>query len=122
MAFDASKVVEKLDYSFGPSYPDIRGTVPEPTDDELRSMNAKLRNAMADVGGPDFDPTDNAQVVRAFSKLSEEQIRKMEEQQLDALVTVTKTSPSREQLIEVGPRYRREFTAWLLGELNGQGK
>lgn len=118
MGFDASKAVSSLDWTFRPHF-DMRGTVPEPTDDELRTMNSKLRGAITDVGGEDFDPSDRAAAIRIFSNLSDEQVRKMTDAQIDALATVTKTSPSREQLLEVGPRLRRYFTEWLLGELNG---
>lgn len=117
MAFDAGKVVEALDWSFRP-FLDISGTVPEPTDDEIRKTNAQLRDITLAVTGEDFDPDDRRAAMTAFAKLSEGDLEKFSEEQIDAMAILTKDSPTREQLAACPPRVRGKFMSWLLTEIN----
>jgi hypothetical protein len=117
MAFDAGKVVEALDWSWRP-YVDLSGTVPEPTDDEVREMNSRLRAATVKVTGENFDPEDRKALTKAFSKLTDEQLKKMDEDNLAAIAIVTKNSPSLEQLKKCPPRVKGPFIRWLIQELN----
>lgn len=117
MAFDAGKVVEALDWSFRP-FLDASGTVPEPTDDEIRKTNAQLRDITLAVTGEDFDPDDRRAAMQAFSKLSENDLEKFSDEQIDALAIITKDSPTRDQMAQCPPRVRAKFMNWLLSELN----
>lgn len=117
MAFDAGKVVEALDWSWRP-YVDLSGTVPEPTDDELRKMNAALRDATVAITGEDFDPEDRKALNAAFSKLTDDQLKANQAANLEAVAIVTKNSPSLEQLRKAPARLQREFIKWLMRELN----
>ena len=117
MAFDAGKVVEALDWDLRP-YVDAHGTVPEPTDDEIRTMNDRLREITVATVGADFDPTDRTAALKAFASLTAEDVEKFADAQLDAVVVVTKDSPSRETLAGTPPRIRMKFIKWLMQELN----
>lgn len=117
MAFDAGKVVEALDWDLRP-YVDAHGTVPEPSDDQIRTMNTRMRDLTLAVTGDDFDPDDRQAAMRAFGKLTAEQLEKMNEDQLDAVAVITGDSPSRDTLAETPPRVRAKFVQWLMNELN----
>ena len=117
MAFDAGNVVEALDWSWRP-YVDLSGTVPEPTDDQVRKMNAALRQASVAVTGEDFDPEDRKALARVFGKLTDAQLKEMEAANLRAVAIVTRDSPSLEQLQAAPPRVKRAFIKWLIRELN----
>lgn len=122
--FKAHEVVEALTYDFGgidgrPDLASIRGVVPEPSDQQVRKMNAALRDAIKSVTGTgDFDPTDRVAAARIFGKLTDEQLAAMEDANLAAIGIVTQDSPSVEQIQRLPFRYKREFIKWLVKELN----
>lgn len=117
MAFDVGKVVEALDWNWRP-YVDLSGTVPEPTDDEVRKMNGALRDATVAITGEDFDPDDRKALGAAFGKLTDDQLKANQAANLAAIAIVTKNSPSLEQLQAAPARLQRAFVTWLMRELN----
>lgn len=117
MAFDAADAVKALDYKFMP-YVDAKGVTPEPSDDQIRKMNIKLRSAVTAVTGEEFDPEDRKAVAAAFGKLTEDQLAKIDEHTLDAIVVVTGSQPSRDEIAALPYRIKRKYIASLIGDLN----
>lgn len=117
MGFNASKVVEELAWDFRPNV-DAHGVIPEPSDDQVRRMNAALRENLVKVTGDDFDPKDKAATLRIFGKLSDTQLREMEDANLEAIGIVTGNSPSIDLIQQLPFRHKREFIKWIIRELN----
>lgn len=117
MAFKAETAALALDWDFRP-YVKAHGTTPEPTDAQVRKMNAALRASTLAVTGDDFDPDDRAAAARIFAKLTDEQLAAMEESNLDAITVVTGDCPSREQIDQLPFRIKRAYIKSLIQDLN----
>jgi hypothetical protein len=117
MSFNADLVVEALDWDLRP-HVDAHGTIPEPSDDQVRRMNAALRDNLVKVTGDDFDPNDKAATLKIFGKLSDAQLREMEDANLEAIGIVTGGMPSIDLIQQLPFRVKREFIKWIIRELN----
>lgn len=117
MAFKAEGAVEALDWDFRP-YVNAHGTTPEPTDEQVRKMNQALREATMAVTGKDIDPTDRVALARIFNKLTDEQLKAMEDANLDAIGIVCGDNPARKQIEGLPYRYKRLYIKSLIQDLN----
>lgn len=102
--FDAAGAVEPLDWNFRP-HVDASGTIPEPTDSQVTKLMETLRLVIGE------------QPLERLSKMSEDEQRAVNDQLLDAVVTVCSSSPSREQIEGLPFRVQRAFFGWLFGSL-----
>jgi hypothetical protein len=104
---------DPLDYDFAP-YHDAKGTVPEPTDEQVaRFYDRFARRLEAALGedrlGDDFDVTDPMAVGALLTSLREEDNRKLYDHMLEIHAEVCGGSPSREAIEALPFRLRRMF-------------
>lgn len=117
MGFLAEDAVEPLWWNFRP-YVDADGTTDEPSDEQVRQMNLALRDSTKRVTGEDIDPEDRRAVARAYNRLSDDQLRQIEDETVGAIVHVTVLSPTREQIEALPFRLRRKYIRSLLKDIN----
>lgn len=117
--FNASEA-EPLDYDFNP-YIDAKGTVPEPTDDQVAAfydgLSRQFELALGDDRTDGVDFTEPMSVAALLSSLREEDNRKLYEALLELHVAVCSGAPSREQLEALPFRLRRMFYGAVQGWL-----
>lgn len=125
MEFKAEDAVEPLSYSFAP-YHDSKGTVPEPTDDQVAAFYGDLGRQLELALGPErmagVDVTDPIAVGGVFMSLTTDDHKKMYEQLLDLHAAVCSDSPGREVLEALPFRLRRAWygavQGWLRPEVS----
>lgn len=141
--FDAASAVEPMDWNFE-KYGAGKGTVPEPSDIEIERFMRKYRVLSSEVlrsaeisankelqemvdrrlkeNDPD-DPTEvltvqeSIEVMRQIDFAGDEKAPEIAEAMLDLVVTITKGSPNKQQLLALPNRVRGAFYGWLIGQL-----
>lgn len=125
--FDAGAVVEPLDYDFttikGYPHKRARGTIPEPSDEQIANLLAALREQAATAGkmvepgneAQDFsDPTaflhqldnfDPAVFTELYAKVGR------------AYADLCSGQPSYEEIMSLPMRVRNRFFAWVMEEV-----
>ena len=123
MGFNAGQAVSALDYDFTDFVEGAKGTIPEPTQDELDAFMDAL-GEIADVEVPDGEKADAAEIASAVSEaLSDEGLLKQFwPKVLDALEPICKGTPSREQVEALPARIRLAFFDWFTSELTDPTK
>lgn len=121
--FKASERVSGLSYDFrGVEVDDIndqtllddaRGTTPEPSSRQVRTMQACQREILG--LGPDTTPED---MNKALAGKSEAEWFELDDEVLDMIADVTSGRPSRDELAALPFRAREAYYGWILGELN----
>lgn len=142
-AFDAGTALDPMDWDFS-KYDAGTGTVPEPSDVEIERFLKKYRvmatsvmqNAAAQLDQQMRDDIkkrakvvedqENAQVLSlddALEVMKQVDITAADvspaivNAMADLVVTITKGSPSKEQLLKLPNRVRGAFYGWLIGQL-----
>ncbi len=121
--FKAADAAEPLDFDFAP-YSDEKGTVPEPTDDQVAEFFAELPKTLERGLGAErlegvdmMDPVSMAELMRTITA---EDNRKCYDGLLDLYTTVCSKQPSREALEALPFRLRRAWYSavpeWLRPE------
>jgi hypothetical protein len=140
--FDAGSAVEPMDWDFS-RFGAGKGTVPEPSDVEIERFmrkyqvlatqvmasaeiqtNSELQELIerkaqeADPGSP-VKPLTVAESLEVFQQVDLSGVRATEiaDAMLELALTITKGSPSREQLEALPNRIRGAFYGWLIGQL-----
>lgn len=118
--FDAATAVEPLEYNFAP-YHDAKGTVPEPTDDQVAAFYGDLGKQFEKSLGAErlegVDVTDPLDVAKLFMSLDGDDHRAMYHQLLELHVAVCSGEPSREAIEALPFRLRRAWYGMVQGWL-----
>jgi hypothetical protein len=134
-AFNAATVVEALDWSFEPMVA-ARGTVREPTDDQIvafltgvKDLVARLHEearqraaGSAEAPGTDLVPAgaggrDPADIVDAIEELDPAVVGVFHKELAGIFAALCSDSPSAETLLSLPMRIRVMFYAWLRQEV-----
>lgn len=114
--FNAKDAVEPLDFDFSP-YAEAKGTVPEPTDEQVATFYGDLGQQLEKALGPErvagIDLTEPREVGRLFMSLTAEDHRAMYDQMLALHAAVCSNEPSVEQLGALPFRLRQAFYGML---------
>lgn len=120
MKFEAKDAVEPLEYDLKP-YSDEKGTVPEPTSDQVAAFYADLSKQLEHALGEErlegYDLNDPVEVSRLFMSLDADDNRRMYDALLDVHVAVCSGHPSREALEALPFRLRRAWFGAVQGWL-----
>lgn len=106
--FDAGQVVEPLAFDLAP-YVAAAGTIPEPSEADLRAFQRGFRQATGAAEG------DDMQAVLAG--LSEDKAEALSGQLLTLVAVLCHDTPNGEQLAALPLRVQKAFFGWLFGEL-----
>lgn len=120
--FDASKVVEPLDYDFTHYPGGTKGTIPEPTPEILTEFLQEVTKIVPDVAKQIGDlPTDapEEQVLEVLQRLRNSDILgTVHEKMLDIYSRVLcQGTPSVDEIKVMPLRVRQAFFGWLLEEI-----
>lgn len=119
--FNAADAAEPLEYDLAPYAPDAKGTVPEPTDDQVAEFYARLGKQFENALGAErlegVDMTDPVDVAGVYMTLDADDHRKMYQALLDLHADVCSGSPSREAIEALPFRLRRAFYTAVQGWL-----
>jgi hypothetical protein len=131
--FDAGAEVDPLDYDFTTikALPgavreilkDAKGTIPEPSNEQVNKFLRKQRSKLESHGVKieDFDPADQIKsmtaVAKALATASPEDIDKMASGMVDAVAELCGGTPTREQIDALPQRIQTAFFGWLMGKL-----
>jgi hypothetical protein len=128
MGFDASSVVEELNYDFDslarklgperhPLLVGVKGTTPEPSDDEVRQFQLDQQAAAKKFMPDGVDPTDRVALLTAMRSMPDSAFSEAQEGILDSISKLTKGEPSREQIAALPFRHQRRYITWLQKQL-----
>lgn len=121
LSFDASKAVKPLNYDFKPYDPEAKGSVPEPTDDQVAEFYGHLAQQLERALGAErvagVDLTDPVEVGGLFLSLDADDNRKVFEDLLDLHAAVCSDQPNREQIAALPFRLRRAWYGMVQGWL-----
>lgn len=114
--FNAANAVEPLDYNFSP-FVEAKGTVPEPTDEQVADFYANLGNQLENALGKErtegVDLTDPQQVGKLFMSLTADDHRSMYEALLKLHAAVCSNQPTEDDLRALPFRLRQSFYGML---------
>lgn len=118
--FNAATVVEALDWTFEPFVPGAKGTIKEPSDDQISQYLRDFKAMVSDVKGmvpdvaEDADPVD---LMSALDDLDPEVVKDMAEKMAGIFAALCSGEPSRETILALPPRRRTMFYGWLQAEV-----
>lgn len=123
MGFNAGKAVVALDYDFTAFIEGAKGTIPEPTQDELEAFYAGMAE-IAEIDVPEDGDVDAEAARTAISEVLSDDglMRQFWPKVLDALEPICKGSPTRAQIEALPARIRLAFFDWLTSELTDPTK
>lgn len=130
MGFKAKDVVEALDYDFHP-HVDARGVIAEPSTKQIRQLQSRQRAAVQRLGYDldEDDETQTANILKIMSSLDDDQLREIQDEQIDAVSEVcgceydadaeewSGGNPSRDEIVALPFRLQQAFFGWLMGEI-----
>lgn len=118
--FDASKAVEPLEFDFKP-YHEAKGTVPEPTDDQVAQfygdLGQQFRKALGEERTEGLDMTDPMDVGKLFQSLDGDDHKAMYDVLLELHSAVCSNEPGREAVEKLPFRLRRAWYGMVQGWL-----
>lgn len=142
VAFDAGSAVAPMDWDFS-KFGAGTGTVPEPSDVEIERFMKKYQILVTQVVAAAEDRTNLAisseieqrikaiedgrttylsleeslEIMRGVDISGDDVAPEISDAMLNLVLTITKGSPSKEQLLALPNRIRGAFYGWLVGEL-----
>lgn len=118
--FNAATAADPLKYDFNP-YTDAKGTVPEPTDDQVAAFYGTLARQMENALGPErtegVKMDDPLEVAKLLQSLDTDDYAKMYDQMLDLHADVCSGQPSRDDIAALPFRLRRAWYGMVQGWL-----
>jgi hypothetical protein len=90
-----------------------KGTTPEPSYQQVRHMQARLKELLGLDG--DVDPVE---INRAMARMSEDELLARDDDIADIIAGVTSGRPSIEEITALPFRVREAYVGWICGELN----
>lgn len=124
--FDASAVLEPLEYNFNP-HVDLKGVIPEPDDKQIatyhKAMRAEIKKAMEEMGTtPSQDAVADMtpqEFLKALEKTDQtvEEIMVINRRAAKIYSDLTGGHLTQAQLMKVPPRVRIRFFQWMQQEL-----
>lgn len=131
MGFDAAEAVAPLDYDFsaytnGDGKPLSKGTIAEPSREQLDAFWQGRRQVLADAGidlaeleGFDpLDPDSRAALAKKFASIPDEKRKAMAPAQLKHVSAVCSGTPSEKEIEALPGRVQDAFIGWLMGMLS----
>jgi hypothetical protein len=115
-AFSAESVVEALDYSFLP-YTDAKGTIREPTDQQIAKFLAGVKGVVKDAEGKLPSGVDAASVMEALDDLDPEDMVSLMGKMAQLYADLCSGDPSKAQILALPMRVRQQFFGWLQTEV-----
>jgi hypothetical protein len=118
--FDASTIVEELDYDFT-KFGGKKGKIPEPSDEQIAALYAGMDKLVKEVAGEHVKLPDNPSaedLVIALNQLTlGESYRPMLDGMTQLYADVCSGTPSVAELNQLPPRIRGLFFQWVAKEL-----
>lgn len=123
--FDAGGVVEPLEYDFTTvkGYPDkkAKGTIPEPTDEQITTFIGELRDEMQKAGsiagGIDLDMSDPATFFSQLDSYEPSKLLGVFQGIAQAYANLCSGQPSVQQITALPLRVRVKFFVWMQEEV-----
>lgn len=119
-SFDAAKATEPLDYNLAP-YADAKGSVPEPTSDQVAQFYTDLQNNYELVLDAErlagYDLSTPGDLMRLGATLTYDETRALYDHNLDTYAKVCSGKPSRDELAALPHRSRQAFYGAVAGWL-----
>ena len=125
--FNAEKLVERLEYTFGPNVLHenrrVEGITPEPSDEQIaefhRSIAELARDHRAEQEGVDTD--DRMAVMEWMAAQPVSKSLEMERRTAAIHAQLCSHKPSEAEILAVPPRLRSAWYRWLAGEIHPEG-
>lgn len=115
MGFNAGRAVSPLDYDFSAYVEGAKGTIPEPTQDELEVFLDALGTIAESEQSEERSDAETLDTIR--QALSDDGlVKQFWPKVLDALDPICKGTPSRDQIEALPARVRFAFFDWLSSE------
>lgn len=118
--FNAATVVEPLDWDFEPFVKGAKGTIKEPTDDQIaqfltdvKAVTAKFRDMVPDG----IDGDDPAELLAAINDLDPQIVKVANGEIAGVFAALCSNKPSKTVILQVPPRIRNMFFVWLQQEV-----
>jgi hypothetical protein len=120
--FDASAVVEPLDYKFEAFVPGCNGTIREPSDRQIADFLAGIKKLIKDYRGqlPDemlAGSTDVSAMLSAVEDLDADLTLKFNDDMAALFADLCSGQPSKDDILKLPPRVRAMFLAWVQREV-----
>lgn len=120
LAFDASNAVESFDFNLAP-YADSKGTVPEPSSDQVAQFYTDLQTGFEAVlpadRVADYDLSSPTDLLKLNLSLTVDETKALYDRHLDTYAAVCQGTPSRDDLEALPFRLRQAFYGALVGWL-----
>lgn len=121
-AFDAGRVVEKLEYDFR-AFEGGAGVIPEPSDKQLgefmeglKKIATDVQKLVPDVDGMPDNPTP-ADVEVLLDKVDADTYVTVMEQMAGLHADLASGKPAKADILRVPPRIRMLFYSWFQGQV-----
>ncbi len=101
--FDAGTAVEKLDFTFEPYLPGVKGTIPEPPQDAVDAFSEVMAGARALLAKVDDDESSESEKAATLEVAR-------------ALSSICSGAITTDQFVALPPRLRNAFAGWLMGQ------
>jgi len=118
--FNAATVVEALDWTFEPFVKKAKGTVKEPTDDQIVKFLSDVKALVArlhEKAEADVKSRDPADLVDAIEELDPSVVGEFHQELAGIFAALCSGEPTREQILAVPMRIRVVFYGWLRQEV-----
>jgi hypothetical protein len=119
--FDASSVVEPLEYDFSsiPGLADVKGIIKEPSSVQVQKYvndsRRELERQRTELGL--VDEADSDSVIAALDKMDDERTVKEQKRSAEILSALCSGHPTGGQLMKLPHRVMHVFGQWLAGEV-----
>jgi hypothetical protein len=118
--FDAGVVVESLEYDFTKAGVKAKGTIPEPTDEQIGQFLGGLRELArkaSEVGDLEVDDTDPAAMLGLLNSLDPVKFVEVLSSTSEVYAKLCSDRPTAEQISALPLRVRYKFFGWLQSEV-----
>jgi hypothetical protein len=132
-SFDAGTIVEPLEYDFTRYVPNCKGTVPEPSDDDIRiffkgmkglalEINEELGSKTEETGGtvPEGltgDNPDVSKLVQFLETFDDETVVNYTNRMAELIGELCHQQPAAEDILRLPYRVRNVFIGWVVGNM-----
>jgi hypothetical protein len=110
VGFDAAVAVSELDYDFTKFVPGCVGVTPEPTTEQVRTMQRKLRALFK------LDDKDPLALTKHLAKMSEAEYKDHDEELAHIYADACSQMPSTAEILGLPHRLQVAFIGYISGE------
>lgn len=123
MGFDAGNSVEPLDYDFSSYIEGVRGTISEPTQDDLDAFFLALRNVGSEAGVAALESVGSGEDAReALAGIPDDLLSDLTGKLVAAVAGICKGTPSEGEINALPVRPRQAFVDWVIAETTNPTK